>query len=209
MNILCINLKSRLDRKTHAIKELEKLNKTLFSGYTIYDAHKSKRYEHKALGCNLSHIGCLQYAAKENWPMVLICEDDITFTNVPLFESQLSAFLDSKIEWDVILIAGNNFQPYNVINETCIRVLACQTTTGYIVKREYYSTLESNFKESYTLLKNNRHKYSIYAMDKWWFSLQREHNWYLIIPLTIIQYTNYSNILEKNVDYTVDMLSLK
>ena len=85
---------------------------------------------------------------------------------------------------------------------------ACQTTTGYIIKREYYTTLIRNFEESYALLKEYKNEYNKYAMDKWWFKLQEVDKWYLIVPLSIIQYKNYSDILCRTTDYSEDMKML-
>lgn len=207
--ILYINLDSRKDRKTHVIQELNKLNINLPSNRHRFPAIKAKKNEHKALGCTQSHIAALSIAINNNWPYVLICEDDITFTNPELFKKQFFAFIAEGHDWEVILIAGNNFQPYEPLpSGNAIVIHNCQTTTGYLVRNSYYTTLLENFKEGCTLLKNNKNKYSSYAIDKWWFSLQAKKTWYLIIPLTIIQKEGYSDILCKNTSYTKDMLSL-
>ena len=40
-----------------------------------------------------------------------------------------------------------------------------------------------------------------YAIDKYWLQLQKCDNWYLIIPLTVIQQEGYSDIEKKVVNY--------
>ena len=48
--------------------------------------------------------------------------------------------------WDVLIIGGNNVPPYKQYYEYCARVFNCQTTTGYIVKEEFYDVMIDNFK---------------------------------------------------------------
>ena len=33
-----------------------------------------------------------------------------------------------------MIVGGNNVPPYHAVTDYCIRILNCQTTTGYIVK---------------------------------------------------------------------------
>ena len=48
----------------------------------------------------------------------------------------------------------------------------------------------------------------IYAIDKFWFQLQEKDLWYLIIPLTVIQKEDYSDIEKKQTNYTRMMTDL-
>jgi hypothetical protein len=48
----------------------------------------------------------------------------------------------------------------------------------------------------------------LYAIDKYWLRLQKRDNWYLIIPLKVIQKTGYSDIRKVNVNYTALMTDL-
>lgn len=40
-----------------------------------------------------------------------------------------------------------------------------------------------------------------FAIDKFWFILQKMGNWYLIIPLTVVQREDYSDIEKKVINY--------
>ena len=197
--VMYINLDSRPDRKEHVEKELDKIG--------IKEANRFKAIElaNGALGCSMSHLKCIETAKKNNYDCVLICEDDIEFLDPNLFLTQIRAFLSSNINWDVIIISGNNMLPYIPVNSTCIKVLNCQTTTGYIVKSDYYDKLINNFKTGIqNLIKdptNNNFK-----IDKYWFRLQREDNWYLIIPLTVVQKEDYSDIEKKVTNFKKYML---
>ena len=48
----------------------------------------------------------------------------------------------------------------------------------------------------------------LYAIDKFWFNLQAIHNWYLIIPLSVTQREDYSDIERRPTNYTQVMLDL-
>ena len=47
-----------------------------------------------------------------------------------------------------------------------------------------------------------------YAIDKYWFNLQSIHKWYLIVPLTVTQREDYSDIEKRPTNYTPVMLDL-
>jgi glycosyl transferase family 25 len=198
-----INLLSRTDRKEHVEKELKKIG--AFENVERFNAIK---LENGALGCSMSHLKCLETAKQRDYEYVFICEDDITFINPLLFLDQLDRFLSTDRLWDVILVAGNNMIPYTWIDGTCIKVSNCQTTTGYIVKREYYDKLINNFKEG--IQKQIKEpNVAEYKIDKYWFKLQRDDNWFLIIPLSVIQREDYSDIEKKVTNFENYMLNYK
>jgi len=201
INGFYINLESRKDRRAHVEKELKEMD---INRVERFHAIKTKD---GAVGCSMSHMHALKIAQEKDWDYVLICEDDIQFTNKEHFKTQYQGFIDSNIDWDVILIAGNVVGPYEPVNEYAIRVSKCQTTTGYIVKKAYYQTLIDNIKEGIDGLvrKCERHNY---AVDQYWFKLQEKDNWYLITPLSVTQKSDYSNIENRLVKYDMVMLNL-
>ena len=200
MQTIYINLLSRTDRKNHVESELKKIG---INNPTRFNAIKM---ENGALGCSMSHLKCVELAKKNNYDYVFICEDDITFLNPTLFTMQLQMFLSKHKSWDMILVAGNNMVPFEAVDSTCIKVSNCQTTTGYIVKREYYDKLIDNYKEGIQkqLKEPNVPEYKI---DKYWFKLQKEDNWFLIIPLSVIQREDYSDIEKKKTNFSNYMLN--
>ena len=143
---------------------------------------------------------------KNNFSHILICEDDIEFLNKELFISQLNKFLKTITDWDVILLAGNNMIPYIPVNDNCIKVQNCQTTTGYLVKNDYYDKLINNYKEGINLFMKNPDKGKLYSIDKYWLNLQKEDNWYLITPLSVVQRIDYSDIEKKRTNFQKYML---
>ena len=200
MSVVYINLDHREDRRTHVETQLKSIgieNAVRFSAI---------KHDDGALGCSMSHLKCVENAKKNNDKYLMVCEDDIEFTDPDLFTTQLNSFFNSNIKWDVILLAGNNMMPFVQENNYSIKVMNCQTTTGYIVKNTYYDTLINNYKDGIErLIETNNHlKYSI---DKYWFRLQRKDNWYLIIPLSVVQKEDYSDIEKKITNFKSYMLN--
>jgi len=198
---LYINLEERTDRKEHAEKQFASI------GINV-QRFQAIKMPNGAIGCSMSHLKCLQTAYDNKWEHLLICEDDITFTNPELFSKQLNSFLKTHKKWDVVLLAGNTMPPYQQIDHTCIQVQKCQTTTGYIVNGHYIKTLLDNVKMGLTYLIKNPKNHLLFAIDKFWFHLQKRDTWYLIIPLTVIQLPGYSDIEKKDTNYSKTMTKL-
>jgi len=204
-HILYINLESRPDRKEYVLNELNKIGIS-DSDTTRFNAIKLAS-GNGALGCSMSHLKCLEIAKQNNWTHVLICEDDITFLDPLLFTKQLNQFLKKNKKWDVVLLAGNNMLPYNPVDHTCIQVMHCLTTTGYIVQNHYFDTLIQNYKDGIVHLMKNPTEKKKYAIDKYWIQLQEKDNWFLIIPLSVTQREDYSDIEGKVTNFTNYMLN--
>jgi glycosyl transferase family 25 len=200
-NVFYINLESRVDRKQHVEEELSKIG-------LIANRFNAIKLNDGAVGCSISHLKCLEMAKRNNWEHIMIVEDDILFLNPELFKNQLNKFLKKHNNFDVVLIAGNNMPPYQKIDDSCVKVCRCQTTTGYIVQRHYYDTLINNIREGVKKLMSNPALHVQYAIDKYWFKLQEKDNWYLITPLTVTQREDYSDIEKRHTNYTRVMVDL-
>lgn len=197
-----INLEHRIDRKAHIETQLTKLNMqaTRFNAIRMING---------AIGCSMSHLKILQNAISQNLPHVLILEDDITFLQPTTFKEQFNKFINiHNNNWDVILFAGNNVPPYERIDDTCIQVKKCQTTTGYLVNGHYIKILMQNVKMGITNLINHPTKHTLYAIDKFWFTLQNVGKWYLITPVTVIQQEGYSDIEKRHTNYSKIMMDI-
>jgi glycosyl transferase family 25 len=201
-HVFYINLLSRPDRKQHVEKQM----KTIGINVERFNAIKMTN---GAIGCSMSHLRIIETAKLNNWEHVLIIEDDILFTNPSLFVKQFNKFLSNHKDFDVVLIAGNNLPPYTKIDDDCIQVTHCQTTTGYLVKSHYYDTLINNYKTGILNLMREPDNHKLYAIDKFWFNLQAIHKWYLITPLTVTQREDYSDIEKRPTNYTRLMTDLE
>jgi glycosyl transferase family 25 len=196
-----INLDSRPDRKAHVEKQMSIIG-------IAAERFKAIKLPNGALGCSMSHLKILETAKANKFPHVLIVEDDILFTDAPLFIKQFNKFLETHKDFDVVLISGNNLPPYKNIDDTCVKVSQCQTTTGYLVKSHYFNALINNYREGIKKLIENPASHKIYAIDKYWFNLQKINKWYLIIPLSVTQREDYSDIEKRPTNYSRAMLDL-
>lgn len=202
-HIYYINLKERPDRKSQVEDQLKSI------GVTTAKRFEAIRLPNGRLGCSMSHLAIIKRAKLEDWNHVMVVEDDIFFLNPDLFIKQFNSFLSHHShETDVVLLCGNNLPPYLKIDNYCIRVHFCQTTTGYLIFNHYFDTLIKNIEEGIQKLTNEPHLHILYAIDKFWISLQKKDRWFLIIPPTVIQKPDYSNIEKKETDFSNMFLDL-
>ena len=206
-NILYINLDHREDRLIQIKDEFE--NKLKISN-VIPQRFPAIKHDKGAVGCALSHIKCLEIALERKYPYVFICEDDIQFLNTEQFFNSINQF--EKIppsNWNVLIVSGNTVPPYRLYNQTCVNIVNCQTTTGYITHYNYYKTLIHNFKEGVQQLLKYPGNERYFAIDQYWKSLQLSKTWYMIFPPSVIQRVSYSDIEKKVVDYSGLMLDME
>ena len=197
-NIVYINLDSRPDRKIHIEEQLHIVG---FKNVTRFKAIKTTN---GAIGCTMSHLKCLENARDQQLSHLLICEDDTLFLKPDVFKQQFNSFLakHQQSSWDVVLLAGNNVLPYTPIDDTCIKVSHCQTTTAYLVNGRYFRILIENIRSGLYKFMHDQNNGTLYAIDKYWLHLQKRDRWFLIIPLTVIQKEGYSDIEHKTVNYS-------
>jgi GR25 family glycosyltransferase involved in LPS biosynthesis len=200
--VLYINLDHRVDRKDYVLGQLATI------GVMNPERFPAIKMTAGNVGCALSHIRCIEMAKARGWPQVLICEDDITFMDASVFMTSLGQFLESEISWDVLVLGGNNCPPFSIISDYYVRVHNIQTTTGYIVKKEYYDVLLANFKEGLANLLREPEKKKLFSIDIWWKHLQQTDRWFLLTPLTVVQAYDFSDIEGKMTDYRRMMLDL-
>jgi GR25 family glycosyltransferase involved in LPS biosynthesis len=198
---LYINLDHRTDRKIHIEQQLQSVGITA----ERFNAVKTK---HGAIGCSISHLKCLELAKRNNWEHVMIIEDDILFLNPTQFIENFNKFIKSNRDFDVVLLAGNNIPPYERTADYCVKVRTCQTTTGYIVKNHYFDKMIQNIREGVQQLIVEPENRKMFAIDRYWFKLQMQDNWYLITPLTITQREDYSDIENRRINYNSMMTDL-
>jgi glycosyl transferase family 25 len=197
-HVLYINLAKREDRRIHMEEQFIRMG---ISAERI----NACMCENGAIGCTMSHIRCIEYALSHKLPYLCVFEDDIVFTEPELFKTQLDTFLKGDILWDVLLLGGNVNAPFDTVNENCIRVYNSKSTMAYIVKNHYFSTLLNNFKVGLSGLIRGLPRQQC-AIDVYWIKLQRLHHWYMLMPLTILQRPDFSDIEKRDVDYGQSLL---
>ena len=198
-NVFYINLEERTDRRESVEKQLNELGWK----YKRFNAIKNK--QKGSIGCSFSHLAVLKIAREKNLPYVVVIEDDIEFTNIPKFQKIYKKFVDSGVDFDVYLLAGNLRRGNIKINNSLTKVRSSFTTTGYIVKNAYYDKLIDNIKLGLQyLLRNLKNPY--YTIDAFWMRLQKQDNWYISRPRTVTQLKDFSDIEKKLTNYDKVML---
>ena len=197
-----INLDHRKDRNESAIQELSKI------GIHNPNRFSAIKKDNGAIGCYMSHLEVLKSARNRNLPYITIFEDDILFLEPNETFEKLDRIVNSDIKWDVILLGGNNHLPYQKINEDCIKINNCQTTTAYIVKQPYYDTLINHWQKGLDKLIETKDAPK-YALDQYWKILQKRDNFILITPVNVVQKESYSDIERTNVNYVDIMIDIK
>jgi glycosyl transferase family 25 len=199
--LLYINLEHRKDRDIHIRNELHKLCLDETKIHRI-DAIKA---DLGILGCVKSHIKALEYAARNpEWNTILIVEDDFTFKSNDSNEIQsaVDIFLKNATDIDVGLLSHHHthIQFTDTLYSNIKRMVYSQTTSSYIIKKHYISTLLANFTESMIdmSLRGVQHEN---CLDIHWNTLIKKDVWYGIYPSIGYQYECYSDIQNGVVNY--------
>ena len=202
-----INLDSRTDRKQHMEDNI--LHIPFFSKLQRFSAIQ---HSQGGIGCTLSHITILEKFLETNESMLLLLEDDFIILHPSKFESFVSSFEHIKDEnWDIIVltpkgesIIGTESMQHNGFKRICNN----QTTTGYIVKREFAKKLLENFKEGLQHLQAGD-SYSIYALDQFWKNLQHDYHFYYYTEVYAGQLEGFSTIENRHVNYNHAFMNQK
>lgn len=185
----CINLKHRIDRWESASKEFLKVKISPIK----FDAIENK--ENPAEGCRASHLAILKEAEKNN-KNVFIFEDDVEFINENI------VYLDAILEeiyyttgWNMFYLGGNLLRPAYQISKYLARLSHCYSTHAYGVNKKFIPYLikfiESNKNIPIDVL------YGDYIVPNF--------QCYISVPLLCIQSKSYSDILGRNMDYSIPM----
>jgi len=204
-----INLKHRSDRK----KDMEKyINK-----YSIFK--KIKRFDaitnnYGALGCALSHIECLKLLMEKEDDFFIILEDDFFILKRGVFRDFCNDFEKIKNKkWDILLLTPLGLIVDENIVENFHKINYSQTTSGYIVKKNYIPKLISCFIESsFNLEKFKNHKNRFFHENKWaidqnWKKLQKEDMFIRYKYIFAGQKPGKSDIGSKYVNYNMFFLN--
>lgn len=193
--ILYINLDHRTDRKEHVLQEIRKIDPTLSKTHQI---HAEYVPEHGALGCTKSHMKALQLFMKHpEWKNCLILEDDFTFVSHSPEEvnQQIVDLIQECPTYDILMLAHGiySFSAEPTSSPFVQRILCAQTTSGYILNRDYLPTLLHNFQESCENLEKNG-KSSWGCLDMHWKRLQPQGKWFAYHARIGYQYESYSDV---------------
>lgn len=207
---LYINLPHRTDRKEQIEKEIEKLQLPAIriesvipteeeieeklnifrkTGRDLYG--RSLEAAKSRTSCVLSHLKAIQYAKDNNWKYALILEDDCEFLGSPLQNINAAlAGLHRLPKFDILYLGANVVVPTKSLTINLAKLKAAWCTHAYILPEHMFDEF-LNYDWSAHL-----------AIDSYMMSLQSSKNCYIVAPFTATQRSSYSDIEEKDVNYS-------
>ncbi len=185
MHSIYINLDRRTDRRDEFEREI------LPYGIAV-ERFTAIEHEEGIVGCGKSHLAVLKRAKMENWPEVLIFEDDFQFLVTPEKFHEVLDTLKTE-EFDVCMLAYNLHQIQTYCKDKGLgKVRFAQTASAYIVRQHYYDTLIELYEWAIPQLETTRMHW-VYANDIVWRDLQEHDTWLYVLERIGRQRPGYSD----------------
>ena len=194
--IFYINLESRKDRNEEMLTEFSRMN------IPEEQVHRfpAIRSSPGSIGCALSHLNLLMFIKQKGYTNTIILEDDFQFIISPdELRENMSRFFETVPKYDVVMLSYVLLQsaPFNPV---CNRALCAQTTSGYMIHKDFLDKLIGCYKTALPLLVKT-HDEEKYACDQSWKSLQPSSGWFYFNQRIGRQRPGYSDIENRFVDY--------
>lgn len=191
--IVYINLDKRADRRAEMEAELSKMGLSAIRFSAIYD-------KKGMIGCIKSHLEVIKLAKTQDWPNVLILEDDFMFlVDRSELENQIKAFFDAKIPYDLVMLGYTLYksEPYN---STVAYARRADTTSGYIIHSRFYDEMIKCYEEILPkyIATNDC---TIYGVDTATIPFQKTKEWFYFLKRIGKQRPSYSDLQNKFVAY--------
>lgn len=156
-----------------------------------------------ALGCSKAHLNALTDCYEKGYKNCIVLEDDFMFKyNKEFTWEQLNRFWASNVEWDVVMLSSNTNAWENTSFDFLLKVVAAQTTGGYMVNRAVLDELRQNIRDGIDKLEaDDGTRREEYCIDQYWKSLQPARKWYVFNPIVGHQRDTFSDIQKVVTDY--------
>lgn len=188
MIVYYINLEHRTDRRTHIENQLQGIKWPV-------ERVEAVHHEYGILGCVRSHIKTLEQFLKTDHEECIVLEDDFEFTR-----PKEELYIPARIQWDVVMLSGN-VQTQSQFTADLNQIYEAQTTSGYMITKNFAKILLENFREGEQLLEQTRNRR--YSLDMHWKSLQPASRWFIFSPKFGKQCASYSDIEHFYANYGV------
>lgn len=174
-NVVCINLRSRKDKKNLMNKQAKKWKFPI-------SFFKATKHSNPMRGCLESHLSVI--TQNVNKPYIMIVEDDIKF------KYRLSQLPEPPQDWDMLYL-GATIKQLSRYNDQWSKVIECWSTHAYIIRQSLYEKVVND-------LQNYPHEIDRYYVEH----IQPNFNCYILTELMTEQLVSYSDIENKKVDYS-------
>ncbi|HYG82440.1 MAG TPA: glycosyltransferase family 25 protein [Pyrinomonadaceae bacterium] len=140
-----------------------------------------------AYGCLRSHLAVVEQARREDWPSVLIFEDDTVLD--PEFRDKFPRFIEQlPADWDMLLFGGIHYLPLIRVAENVIKIDHSLSTYAYAMRKTVYEGfIELNRRARGALDENNR-------------ELQKRFNAYCFMPHLAWVEEDYSDVTDEQIN---------
>jgi GR25 family glycosyltransferase involved in LPS biosynthesis len=185
--VIFINCKHRLDRLKNIHDFIDKFQ---LKKYHILEATYLPK--NGAKGCSHSHYRAMCYAIENNLNNVLILEDDYFIKDDPdIINTKFKNIFNNK-HWDVIMLwwllnglgrRSKQTEFNNHLHKIVHHKYGASSTLAYAVNKNMFSILRDLFFKSYNSLDDEyNHNQKKYKTDAIWHPIQKNYNWYIIVP---------------------------
>jgi len=204
-----ISLRSRQDRRERLLENLGLMGFEP-GDFSFKDAVPDEF--HGGIGCAKSHCEVLvEFILHRREEFLIVLEDDFEFRKSKSEVEKAVTLLCSRApDWRVFLLSGSyvvKIPKFESAGCTICQIFQSQTTSGYVVRRDFALALLSCFLEALDGLTKYRNirpynlVYARFAIDQQWKFLQGKGGWYSSAPMLGAQSSSYSDIEKKTVDY--------
>ena len=191
-HIVVINLQRRPDRWLHVLDEMSKLGIKRFERFEAIDAGPTDGNR----GCSASHKAVMKMIVDRGWDKCLVLEDDFACC-IDDPQMRFAAFMpEIPANFDMLYLGGHfGSNPQYWQNKHLVRIGQMKTTSSYGVTRksatELYEVVPTDTIDSIDNL------YGVYNEAK---------ECYICEPRLFVQYKNYSDLQQREMDNSVCML---
>jgi hypothetical protein len=176
-NIVCINLKSRKDKRKFMTKQAKRAKFPI----TFF---KTTKHQRPARGCLESHLSIIKQNKTNGCSNVLILEDDAKFL------MPLKNLPDVPEDWDMLYL-GATIKQLSRYSDHWSKVVECWSTHAYIIRDTLYDKVITD-------LENYPHEIDKYYVEH----IQPNYSCYILTDLMTEQSGSFSDIENKVVDYS-------
>ena len=198
--IVYINLDRRTDRRQQLEQELQRLEVPTAK----VERFAAIAHAEGLIGCGLSHLAVIRRAREQQWPNVLVLEDDFC---AKADHAQLQAQLADLFRlpgFDVFMLAYNiPDQQEDAATAGIVPTQNAQTTSAYLVHSDIYDRLIETWEDGLALLQSEPWRHWDFALDQYWKRLQPESRWFRAVPRLGFQRASFSDCSQQFMDHGV------
>lgn len=194
IEVRVISLESRVDRRTHI--------KAHFSDLGLdYLFFPGVEHEIGEVGCAEAHVRLLRNWNPRGRQILVVCEDDLLFTEGRAQVMALIREFENDEGIDVLCLGNNSVGPFVKVSASLSLTSDTQTTSCYVLKPSAVPLILKSFERSLEMLLAGG------AANKWtidvlWKKLQRDSMVFAIPQVQIArQVASFSDVQNRWVDY--------